>query len=91
MPILSNPETYKYLISKMAESSICKRADNIIAVDARGFLFATSIGLITGKPIIVARKPGKLPGKLLEKSYELEYGNDTLEINIDAKNKKFLL
>ena len=84
MPILSNPETYKYLISKMAESSICKRADNIIAVDARGFLFATSIGLITGKPIIVARKPGKLPGKLLEKSYELEYGNNSLSIQKES-------
>ena len=34
--------------------------------------------------MIVARKPGKLPGKLLNKSYELEYGNNSLAIQIDS-------
>ena len=75
MPILANPKVYKLLIEKMGQSSICKRAENLIAIDARGFLFATSIGLSLGKPVIVARKPGKLPGKLLEESYEVDSKN----------------
>ena len=37
------------------------------------------------------RKKNKLPGKTISFEYELEYGTDTLEINVDAKNKKFLL
>ena len=37
------------------------------------------------------RKKGKLPGKVMSHSYDLEYGTDTLEINVKAKNKKFIL
>ena len=84
MPILANPKVYKLLINKMGQSSICQRAENIIAVDARGFLFASAIGLSLGKPIIVARKPGKLPGNLIEESYELEYGKNALSIQKEA-------
>ena len=80
MPILANPKVYKLLINRMGESSICKRAENIIAIDARGFLFATSIGLSLGKPIIVARKPGKLPGDLIKQNYKLEYGESSLSL-----------
>ena len=84
MPILANPEVFKLLIEKMANSSICQCAENIIAIDARGFLFASAVGLSIGKPVILARKPGKLPGKLIEESYELEYGNNTLCIQKEA-------
>lgn len=84
MPILANPKIYKLLIDKMAHSSICQRAENIIAIDARGFLFAAAIGFSTGKPVIVARKPGKLPGELIEESYKLEYGDNTLSIQKEA-------
>ena len=80
VPILTNPEVYKLLIEKMANSSICQFAENVIAIDARGFLFASAVGLSIGKPVILARKPGKLPGKLIEESYELEYGSATLEM-----------
>ena len=37
MPILANPKIYKSLITKMAESEVCQNAENIIAIDARGF------------------------------------------------------
>ena len=84
MPILANPKVYKLLINKMGQSSICKRAENIIAIDARGFLFASAVGLSIGKPVILARKPGKLPGELIEESYELEYGKNTLCIQKEA-------
>ena len=88
MPILARPETYKSLIHKMSESSICQNAENIIAIDARGFLFATAIGFNIRKPVIVARKPGKLPGKLIEESYSLEYGRNSLSIQKEALSNK---
>ena len=61
-----------------------KQSDAIIAIDARGFLLGSSIALKAGKPLIVARKPGKLPGELLSKSYNLEYGSNALSIQKDS-------
>ena len=64
----------------MSSYSINQNADAFIAVDARGFLFATAIGLKLSKPVILARKPGKLPGQLFQKKYDLEYGSNSLTL-----------
>ena len=48
----------------MSSSQIIKNAEAIISIDARGFIFGTAISLQASKPMIVARKPGKLPGNL---------------------------
>ena len=84
MPILAKPKIYKSLVREMAESEICQNAENIIAIDARGFLFGTAIGLLLEKPIVLARKPGKLPGELIEENYQLEYGSNSLSIQKEA-------
>ena len=55
-PILANPEIFSEVIDRMSSYSINKNADAFIAVDARGFLFATAIGLKLSKPVILARK-----------------------------------
>ena len=92
-PILANPEIFSEVIDKMSSYSINQNADAFIAVDARGFLFATAIGLKLSKPVILARKPGKLPGQLLQKKYELEYGSNslTLQKNSLEIGKKFVI
>ena len=79
-PILANPEIFSEVIDRMSSYSINQNADAFIAVDARGFLFATAIGLKLSKPVILARKPGKLPGELLQKKYDLEYGSNSLTL-----------
>ena len=79
-PILANPEIFSEVIDRMSSYSINQNADALIAVDARGFLFATAIGLKLSKPVILARKPGKLPGELLQKKYDLEYGSNSLTL-----------
>tara|TARA_B100000242_G_C43046072_1_gene488289 strand:+ start:511 stop:1029 length:519 start_codon:yes stop_codon:yes gene_type:complete len=79
-PILANPEIFSEVIDRMSSYSINQNADALIAVDARGFLFATAIGLKLSKPVILARKPGKLPGELLQKKYDLEYGSNLLSL-----------
>ena len=68
----------------MSSYSFYKKADAIIAIDARGFLFGSAIGLKLSKPILLARKPGKLPGELLQKEYKLEYGTNSLTIQKSA-------
>ena len=51
----------------MSSSQIIKNSEAIISIDARGFIFGAAISLQALKPMIVARKPGKLPGELFKK------------------------
>ena len=85
--IIQEPVIFKELILKMSSSPIIKNAEAIISIDARGFIFGSAISLQVAKPMIVARKPGKLPGELVEKNYSLEYGESTLSIQKKALQK----
>ena len=85
--ILQEPEVFKELINKMSERKIIKNCDAIVAIDARGFIFGSAISLHSSKPMVVARKPGKLPGEVEEEKYDLEYGVDSLSIQKKALNK----
>ncbi|MDR2757015.1 MAG: adenine phosphoribosyltransferase [Planctomycetaceae bacterium] len=58
--------------------------DLIAAPEARGFIFAAPLAIELGAGLIPIRKPGKLPFKTVSKSYELEYGTNTVQMNIDA-------
>ena len=56
----------------------------------RGDLFLVlQLLLESSKPMIVARKPGKLPGQILTREYDLEYGKNSLSIQSNALLKKF--
>ena len=85
--IIQNPLIFKELILKMSSSQLIKDAEAIISIDARGFIFGTAISLQASKPMIVARKPGKLPGELFENNYTLEYGENSLSIQKKALQK----
>ncbi len=85
--IVQEPSIFRKLITIMASSRIIKNAEAIISIDARGFIFGSAISLQASKPMLVARKPGKLPGELTTKSYELEYGNNSLSIQKEALKK----
>ena len=67
LALLQEPELFNNLISKMSSTKIITDAEAIISIDARGFIFGTAISLKTSKPMIVARKKGKLPGELVFK------------------------
>ena len=85
--VIQEPEIFKEVIDKMSSSQIIKNSEAIISVDARGFIFGSAIALQASKPMIVARKPGKLPGELVERSYSLEYGKNSLSIQRRALQK----
>ena len=87
LEIIQEPEVFNELILKMSSSQIIKNSEAIISIDARGFIFGSAISLQASKPMIVARKPGKLPGELFEKNYNLEYGKNSLSIQKKALNK----
>ena len=85
--ITQEPDIFKELILKMSSSQIIENAEAIISIDARGFIFGSAISLQVLKPMLVARKPGKLPGEILNKTYNLEYGENSLSIQKKALQK----
>ena len=87
LPIVQDPEVFKDLIFKMSSSQILKKSEAIISIDARGFIFGSAIALQSSKPMIVARKPGKLPGEIVTEKYKLEYGENSLSIQKNSLKK----
>ncbi len=65
--------------------------DTIAAIDARGFIFGSALAYKLKLGMMMIRKKNKLPGKKISFEYDLEYGKDILEININVENKKLLL
>ena len=78
--IIQDPEVFRELILRMSSNQVIKNSDAIISIEARGFIFGSAISFQASKPMIVARKPGKLPGELLQENYNLEYGKSSLSI-----------
>ena len=58
--------------------------DKVVGIEARGFILAAPVALHLGTGFVPVRKQGKLPGETHEVSYELEYGEATLELHKDA-------
>ena len=85
--ILQYPDIFQELILKMSSNQFLKNAEAIISIDARGFIFGSAVALESSKPMLVARKPGKLPGQLLTREYDLEYGKNSLSIQCNALKK----
>jgi len=87
LEILQYPNIFQDLILKMSSNQFLKNAEAIISIDARGFIFGSAVAIKSSKPMIVARKPGKLPGQILSREYELEYGKNSLSIQSNALKK----
>ena len=85
--ILQEPKSFKLVIQKMSEAEIIKNTDAIISIDARGFIFGAALSLQISKPMIVARKPGKLPGEIIKQNYNLEYGESSLSLQRSVLSK----
>ena len=58
--------------------------DKVVGIESRGFILAPAIAIRLGAGFVLVRKPGKLPAKTREVSYDLEYGQDRIEIHEDA-------
>lgn len=81
--IFTHPDAFAYVVEQMASYYKDVRIDGVVAIESRGFLVAGAFCSRTGKPLVLARKKGKLPGKTVSQSYALEYGEATLEIHSD--------
>ena len=83
--LIHHAEAFKETIRQLADAvKEWGRIDFIAAPEARGFIFAAPLALELGAGLVPIRKPGKLPFKTVSKSYELEYGTNTIQIHSDA-------
>ena len=87
LEIIQDTEVFRELIKKMSSNQLIKNSEAILSIDARGFIFGSAISFQASKPMIVARKPGKLPGELIQENYNLEYGKNSLSIQKEALNR----
>ena len=83
-PLLASPEAFRKAIDLMAGPLRTRDFDLLVGIESRGFIFAAALAYALGKGKVPVRKPGKLPAKTVEISYQLEYGMDRLEMHEDA-------
>ena len=89
--LILNNEAFCESLRLMSESVSKSEIELVAGIDARGFIFASGIASKLNKGLVMLRKKGKLPGSILSQEYSLEYGKDTIEINVNIENKKVLL
>ncbi len=82
--LLTSPQAFQAACDRMAEAARGLGATSIVAIESRGFLFGAPLAVALKLPLVIVRKPGKLPGKVVREEYTLEYGTDALEIQEDA-------
>jgi adenine phosphoribosyltransferase len=83
--LIQKGDAFRETVRQLAEKvKPWGQIDLIAAPEARGFIFAAPLAAELGAGLIPIRKPGKLPFKTISKSYDLEYGTNTVQMNIDA-------
>ena len=82
--LLKHPEGLRLTVDALAATFEGEQVDAVIGVEARGFIFAPALAYSLGAGFVPVRKPRKLPAEVARISYDLEYGQDTLEIHRDA-------
>jgi adenine phosphoribosyltransferase len=83
-PLLSNPQAFRSAIEQLEEQFRGRGIDVIAAAEARGFIFGAPLAMQMCAGFVPIRKPGKLPYATIAQEYQLEYGNDRLEVHTDA-------
>src|SRR5688572_22877384 len=79
-PLLADVEAFNEAIDQMTDRWLEEEVGAIGMLDARGFIFGTAMAVDLGVPLFMIRKPRKLPGEVIEESYDLEYGSNTLAL-----------
>src|SRR5207302_7959926 len=82
--LLAHPKAWHATVERLAEAVRPHRPDLLIGIESRGFLVAAPLAYTLGSGFAMVRKKGKLPGKTVRYTYDLEYGSDTIEVQEDA-------
>jgi adenine phosphoribosyltransferase len=82
--LLAHPDAWRTTVRQLAAVLRPHRPDLLIGIESRGFLVAAPLAYELGRGFAMVRKQGKLPGRTVPFTYDLEYGKDTIEIQEDA-------
>jgi len=85
--LISNAKAFEYTVDKMVEMTKNLNFDCIVAIESRGFIFASAVAYKLSKSLILIRKKNKLPAETFSEDFELEYGKATVEIHKNSIKK----
>jgi len=83
-PLLADPMAFSSAVDAIVVRFGRGSIDRVVGIEARGFIIAAPVAYHFGAGFVPLRKPGKLPYDTLSESYDLEYGQETLEVHTDA-------
>jgi len=83
-PLLASPDALRRVVDAMTEPYEAEDVDKVAGIEARGFLLAGPMAYHLGAGLVPVRKPEKLPRPVRSRSYDLEYGSNTLAVHEDA-------
>lgn len=82
--LTGNPKALNFVIDSVFEEFKDKGITKVVGLEARGFIFGGAIASRLNAGFVPIRKKNKLPGKVMTETYELEYGEDRIEMHIDG-------
>ncbi len=82
--LLKDPLALRMTVDRFVWQFASKQVDKVIGMESRGFMFGPIVAYNLNAGFVPVRKPGKLPAKAISQSYDLEYGQDTLQMHEDA-------
>ena len=85
--LIKDNKAFNYTINKIVELTKDLKFDKVVAVESRGFIFASALAYKLSKSLIMIRKKNKLPAETYSEDFELEYGKATVEIHKDSIQK----
>lgn len=86
-PILESPIAFQSLVHQLNRSMHHLDFNKLVALESRGFILGAAVAAVRNVGLVVARKPGKLPRAVLKQAYNLEYGDDCLEMHVSSLSK----
>ena len=82
--LLKDKDGLQKVINALTDQYQGKNIDKVVGIEARGFIFAPTLAYNLNAGFVPVRKKGKLPAETISATYELEYGEDTLEMHRDS-------
>jgi adenine phosphoribosyltransferase len=82
--LLKEPGAFKDVVDQISEYCKDKGITKIVSLESRGFIVGGAVAYCINAGFVPIRKKGKLPSLVINESYELEYGVDSIEMHIDA-------
>lgn len=82
-PVLADANAFSSMTDHLARL-VPPKTTKLASIESRGFLLGAAVAMRLGLGMVLIRKPGKLPYSTFSHSYALEYGQDTLQIHVDA-------